>query len=228
MVLTVHVHLHKLILVFLLFVANGTSYCGTDQLICDDSTKCIYPKYVCDGHRQCQDGQDENIHECKSRNTFPKQATVQCLEANRPDKYPIIVMAIPCDGNFDCKDGKDNIGCDISLTYLLCVLLIGFVAITILAKLFDYYHKQSKDFDQIELGGSKREDLTFEEWHQTIDRAKQIAFYQGASDKRLQNQALFAFEYSFHGNFASAMLCLKASTQPNPKGISYVICEYIF
>ena len=125
-------------------------------------------------------------------------------------------MASPCDGRIECEDEEDNIGCDISLTYLLCVLLIGFAVISILAKLFDYYHKQSKDFDQIELGDSKGEDQPFEEWHQTVDRGKKIAFFQGASDKRLQNQALFAFEYSFHGNFTSAMLCLKASTQQNP------------
>ena len=184
--------------------------------MCDNSTKCIISNYICDGHRQCQDGQDENIDECKSRNTFPKEATVQCLEANRPDKYSIFIMAIPCDGKIECKDGEDNIGCDISLTYLLCVLLIGFAAISIVARFFDKYHKRSKEFDQIELEGSKPEDLPFEEWHQDIDRAKKIAFYQGASDRRVQNQALIAFESSFHGNFTSAILCLKASSPSKP------------
>ena len=184
--------------------------------MCDNSTKCICTDYICDGHRHCQDGKDEDMFECKSRNVFPKEATVQCIEANRPDKYPILIMAIPCDGKIECKDGEDNIGCDISLSYLLCVLLIGFAAIFVVARLFDNDHIRSKDFDQIELEGSKQEDVPFEEWHQAIDRAKKIAFYQGASDRRLQNKALIAFESSFHGNFTSAMLCLKASTQPNP------------
>ena len=53
------------------------------------------------------------------------------------------------------------------------------------------------------------EDQTFEEWHQDDNRGKKIAFSQGSDDKRLQNQALIAFEYSFHGNYARAMVCLK-------------------
>ena len=180
--------------------------------MCDKSTKCIYFDYICDGHRQCQDGQDENIDECKSRNTFPKEATVQCLEDNRPDKYPTVIMAIPCNGKRECKNGEDVIGCDISIIYLLLALLIGFAAISVVAGLFDNYHKRAKDFENIEIEGVKQEDISFEERHQDIDRAKKIAFYQGASDRRQQNQALVASECSFHDNFALGMLCLKAST----------------
>ena len=180
--------------------------------MCDKSTKCIYFDYICDGHRQCQDGQDENIDECKSRNTFPKEATVQCLEDNRPDKYPTVIMAILCNGKSECKYGEDKIGCDISLRYLVCALLIGFSAISVVAGLFDNYHKRATVYGNIELDFAKREDIPFQERHQDIDRAKKIAFYQGASDRRQQNQALVASECSFHDNFALGMLCLKAST----------------
>ena len=182
--------------------------------MCDNSTKCIFSDpYVCDGHRHCHDGQDENVDVCRSKNiTFPKEATVECLESNRPDKYPIFIMAIPCNGKSECKDGKDEIGCDISIIYLLCALLIGFATISVVAGFFDQHHKKAKHFENIELVGSKREDQPFQEWHQHIDRAKQISFYQGASDRRQQNQALIASECSFHGNFTTAILCLKAST----------------
>ena len=47
---------------------------------------------------------------------------------------------------------------------------------------------------------------------QCIDRGKKIAFYQGAKGRRQQNQALIASESFFHGNFATGLLCLKAST----------------
>ena len=57
------------------------------------------------------------------------------------------------------------------------------------------------------------EDQTFEEWHQDDNRGKKIAFSQGSDDKRLQNQALIAFEYSFHGNYARAMVCLKVNIE---------------
>ena len=181
--------------------------------MCDNSTKCIYAVlgYVCDGHRNCQDGTDENIDECKSRNTFPKEATFQCLEDNRPDKYPIVIMAIPCNGKIECKYGEDEIGCDISLIYLLCFLLMGFVAISVVAGLFDNHHKRAKDLGNIELEGAKQEDISFEERHQDIDRAMKIAFSQGAIDRRHQNRALIASESSFHGNFTTGILCLKAS-----------------
>ena len=130
--------------------------------MCDNSTKCIYESvelgnwkdnYVCDGHRQCQDGQDENVDECKSRNAFPKQATVQCSEDNRPDKYSIFIMAIPCNGKRECKNGEDEIGCDISFIYLLIFLLMGFAAISVVVGLFDNHHRRAKDFGNIEIEG---------------------------------------------------------------------------
>ena len=188
--------------------------------MCDNSTKCIFGSeeqifyrynYVCDGHRHCEDGKDEDVDECKSRNIFPKEATVPCLEDNRPDKFPIAIMAIPCNGKRECKYGIDEMGCDISIIYLLCFLLIGFAVISVVAGFFDNYYKQATDFGNIELEEPKREDIPFEERHQDIDRAKKIAFSQGAIDRKHQNLALIASESSFHNNFATGILCLKAS-----------------
>ena len=195
-----------------IFTILDTGKCFSDTyLMCDNNTRCIHDKYICNGHIHCQDGQDENIGVCKSRNAFPKAATVQCFEDNRPDKYRTVIMAIPCDGRRECKDGEDEMGCDISLIYLLIALLIGFATISVVAGLFDNHHKRVKKLGNIEQG-SRREDLPFQELHQDIDRANKIAFYQGAKDRRQQNQALITSESSFHGNFATGMLCLKAST----------------
>ena len=119
--------------------------------MCDNSTKCVCSNYICDGHRHCQDGQDENIDECKSRNMFSKEATIQCVEDNRPNKYTIDIMAIPCNGKWECKNGEDEIGCDISFIYLLVFLLIGFAAISVVAGLFDNHHKQARIFENIKL-----------------------------------------------------------------------------
>ena len=141
---------------FISLTDNGTFICYPDHLMCDNSTKCIYSVYVCDGHRQCQDGQDENVDECKSRNAFPKQATVQCSEDNRSDKYSIFIMAIPCNGKRECKNGEDKIGCDISFIYLLIFLLMGFAAISVVVGLFDNHHRRAKDFGNIEIEGPKK------------------------------------------------------------------------
>ena len=197
---------------FFSLLDNGTFTCYPDHLMCDNSTKCIYSHYICDAHRQCQDGQDENIDECKSRNAFSKEATVLCFEANRPGKYTIVIMAIRCNGKWECKNGEDEIGCDISFIYLAYALLIGVAAISVVAGLFDNHHKRARDFGNIELEGTKQEDIPFEERHQDIDRAKKIAFSQGAIDRKHQNRALIASESSFHGNFATGILCLKVST----------------
>ena len=143
---------------------------------------------------------------------FSKEATIQCVEDNRPNKYTIDIMAIPCNGKWECKNGEDEIGCDISFIYLLVFLLIGFAAISVVAGLFDNHHKQAKIFENIKLEGLKQEDIPFEERHQDIDRAKKIAFSQGAIDRKHQNRALIAFESLFHGKFATGILCLKAST----------------
>ena len=56
-------------------------------------------------------------------------------------------MAIPCNGKRECKYGEDEIGCDISIIYLLCFLLIGFAAISLVAGIFDNHHKRAKDFE---------------------------------------------------------------------------------
>ena len=55
----------------------------------------------------------------------------------------------------------------------------------------------------------KPEDQTFEEWHKKEKRGREVAFFQGSDDRRLQNQALIAFECSFHENMARAMVCIK-------------------
>ena len=106
-------------------------------------------------------------------------------------------------------DKIDEDGCDIPLSYLLYILASGLVAISLAANIYNLCQRKNRTLDETELENMRPEDQTFEDWHQDESRGKKIAFSQGSDDKRLQNQALIAFEHSFHGNYARAMVCLK-------------------
>ena len=51
-------------------------------------------------------GEDEQFELCKD--TFPKEATIECVENRLPGTIDITIMAIPCDGILECRDGKDE------------------------------------------------------------------------------------------------------------------------
>ena len=122
-------------------------------------------------------------------------------------------MAIRCDGRTECKDGTDEDGCDISLKYLMIVLAVGLFIISVLAGLLHCCHRQNENVDELELDDLGWCDQSFSVWHQDEERGKKIAFFQGASDRRMQNQALIAFETSYHGSYARAILCIKVSSK---------------
>ena len=61
---------------------------------------------VCDGIFHCLYGEDEHFELCKD--TFPKEATIQCVERRLPGTIEVTIMAIPCDGIIECRDGRDE------------------------------------------------------------------------------------------------------------------------
>lgn len=61
---------------------------------------------MCDGIFHCLYGEDEHFELCKD--TFPKEATIQCVERRLPGTIDVTIMAIPCDGIIECRDGRDE------------------------------------------------------------------------------------------------------------------------
>ena len=59
----------------------------------------------CDGIFHCLYGEDEAFELCKD--TFPKEATIECIE-NRLLGIDLKIMATPCDGILECRDGSDE------------------------------------------------------------------------------------------------------------------------
>ena len=42
------------------------------------------------------------------KDTFPEEATIKCIENRLPDTIDVIIMATPCDGILECRDGSDE------------------------------------------------------------------------------------------------------------------------
>ena len=82
---------------------------GNGFFYCQISKTCIENIKVCDGVVHCIKGEDEDLDTCKPffSEMFPKDATVECIEANRT-YYDIIIKAIPCNGIMECENGEDE------------------------------------------------------------------------------------------------------------------------
>ena len=120
-------------------------------------------------------------------------------------------MEIRCDGRKECKDELDDYDCDIPFSYILYILASGFGLISLATASLQCYHIKNRSVDEIELANLTPANQPFQEWHEKEERGKEVAFFQGSDDRRLQNQALIAFEFSFHENYARALVCIKVN-----------------
>ena len=82
------------------------------------------------------------------------------------------------------------------------------IVYTVTTGILHCYQKQNITADQMELNEFFA-GKPFMDVHDDENRGNFIAFSQGAKDRKLQNQALVAFEVSFHGSTKDALLCIK-------------------
>lgn len=75
----------------LLYIRNSSHpKCDpSEDFICTKSRQCIRKHLVCNGNRDCDMGEDEDLEECIKRETFPVEATLPCYELGRPKKYQV-------------------------------------------------------------------------------------------------------------------------------------------
>ena len=89
----------------------------------------MIPEKTCDGIFQCLYGEDEHFELCKD--TFPKEATIECVENRLPGTINITIFAIPCDGIVECRDGRDESCEDDKLTLVIVTAVLFLTTICI-------------------------------------------------------------------------------------------------
>ena len=67
-------------------------------------------------------GEDEQFEECKD--TFPKEATIECIENRLLGTIDVTIFAIPCDGIIECRDGRDENCEDDKLIFAIAVAVL--------------------------------------------------------------------------------------------------------
>ena len=92
--------------------------CLTNHVISDKT---------CDGIFHCLYGEDEHFELCKD--TFPTEATIECVENRLPGTIDVTIMATPCDGILECRDGSDE-NCEEDKWILVIAVALLFLTTT--------------------------------------------------------------------------------------------------
>ena len=95
-------------------------------------------------------GEDEQFEVC--RDTFPKEATIECIENRLPGTIDVTIKAIPCDGILECRDGQDENCEDDKLSLVIVTALFFLTTICIylylvLVRLPSWKNSVFRDFD---------------------------------------------------------------------------------
>ena len=187
--------------------------------LCKKSHQCIDERFVCDGHIQCDKGEDESLDICKqfanNSPTFAKKATFECdAISDGTTNLTLRILSFRCNGISECQGGIDELDCDIEFKYLIVLLAIGFSILSLIAGIVYYCFQRPRNEGraEVELENLIQKAPTEEEWHQDENRGQKIAFAQGSIHRIQQNQALVASEIDFHGSLPEAILCINVST----------------
>ena len=94
------------------------------------SGHCLHPDLVCDGHAQCEEGEDEDIKLCedtwRKKKIIEAEATFEC-ELLYPPGPTMRTLALRFDERPTCSGKADEPGCEgewISLGWMLVIILV--------------------------------------------------------------------------------------------------------
>ena len=106
--------------------------------ICEQSQVCIHPALVCDGHPQCEFGEDEDQELCSQRwvdaGVVEPYASFTCQSLMYPG---MVTVATACNGIVECYDGSDERSCSDNLsTYFFTTAIFGIILLYLILKYF--------------------------------------------------------------------------------------------
>ena len=113
------------------------------HFICEESGACVHRDLVCDGHPQCEYGEDEDLELCKQRwlqtGVVEPYASFTCQSLMYPGMKTVVTA---CNGIVECYDGSDEGSCSDTLTiYFLITTIIGVIFLYLFLK---YLHSNKK------------------------------------------------------------------------------------
>ncbi|XP_067340948.1 uncharacterized protein [Channa argus] len=81
---------------------SNTPVCKEPSVVCRHSSVCLPPVQLCDGKKDCPDGDDEElcVTTCQSKEDFQCKDLRNCISRN-----------LVCDGRAHCPDGSDELDC---------------------------------------------------------------------------------------------------------------------
>ena len=207
--------------------ATGCTACtNTSYFSCTKSNTCIHPSLYCDGHPQCEHGEDEVLENCKNeyilRNLLPETATFRC----RSKMYPIIeTYATACDGITECLNEDDEKFCSgYSILKQILVSTSILIALMYLGLKFGRIAKNKDEFQLETLKQDLHSDIlrTYSENHDNNEVLEKlnifllnIIFSKRTEITNAFYKRLYSIEEVFHnGDKAEIYSCLHKNFDP--------------
>ena len=198
--------------------------------ICLESNQCVHPSLRCDGHPQCDQGEDER--QCRDQyfqnNVISRYATLRCKSIMYPN---IETFATPCDGFPECFDGLDEKQCTKDLFNNIFIASVLFIALLYLSisfgcKLIKIKSKDNLDrfllipHENTDIERSLIESYSFHHGNDWVIEELNtfllhIIFTKNSDEQMTLFKELYASESNMHNqNEAEIFACLHKTLNP--------------
>ena len=200
---------------------NCTACTNATYFHCPQSNQCIHPSLQCDGHPQCESGEDENLDVCKEKyqqnRVISKYATYRCKSI----MYPTMeTYATACNDFPECVDGEDEKLCtdDTALFIILpaTLILIAVIHLTLKLGRFLYVSYKRGNENVYSFQMSLVNEILriysenhgkFEDLEKTNILLLHIIFFKSKDEIKEICKQIYEFESKIHNNDKSEIFC---------------------